>query len=210
MKNSLEKYIEENSAPQEETLAWLERETNIRTGRGRMLSGPVLGSFLELFSGLLSPKYVLEIGTFTGYSAIVLARGLSKGGVVDSIEKNDELEPLIREAFSRAGVGERINLIFGDAVDLIPALQRSYDLVYIDGNKREYGLYYDLVINKVVPGGYILADNVLWDGKVLDCKSARDAQTSEIISFNSKVSADPRVKNFILPIRDGLNIIKKL
>ena len=97
-----------------------------------------------------------------------------------------------------------------DAIEVIPSLQRSYDLVYIDGNKREYGLYYDLVIEKVVPGGYILADNVLWDGKVLDCKSARDAQTSEIIRFNSKVSADPRVKNFILPIRDGINIIKKL
>lgn len=210
MRNELDKYIEDNSAPLEEALVWLERETNIRTNRGRMLSGATQGRFLELFSTLLSPKNILEIGTFTGYSAVALAKGLPPGGSLDTIESNDELEPLIREALRRGGVADCVNLILGDALDIIPSLNKKYDLVYIDGNKREYSQYYRLIYDKVLPGGYILADNVLWDGKVCPENNSSDAQTAGIISFNSMVASDPGVKNFILPLRDGINIIRKL
>ncbi|MDD2425404.1 MAG: O-methyltransferase [Bacteroidales bacterium] len=210
MRNELDHYIENNSCRLDDVLVWLERETNIRTNRGRMLSGATQGRFLELFSTLFSPRNILEIGTFTGYSAVALARGLPSGGSLDTIEKNDELEPLIREAFRRGGVTDSVNLILGDALDIIPSLNKMYDLVYIDGNKREYPQYYRLVYEKVLPGGYILADNVLWDGKVCPENKSADAQTAGIISFNSMVVSDPGVKNFILPLRDGINIIRKL
>jgi predicted O-methyltransferase YrrM len=210
MKNDIERYIEDNSSGLGDVLIWLERETNIRTNRSRMLSGPIQGRLLETFSTLLRPHNILEIGTFTGYSAILLAKGLPEGGFLDTIEKNDELEPLIREAFDRAGVSGRVNLQFGDALEIVPALDRIYDLVYIDGNKREYTQYYNLVFGKVRSGGYILADNVLWDGKVCGTNPGSDIQTVEMIRFNRMVADDPRVENYILPLRDGLNIIKKL
>ncbi len=217
MLTDLDKYMEENSTPLAEALKWLERETNIRTNHARMLSGPVVGRVLEMVSAMLKPEKILEIGTFTGYSAICLAHGLSPEGHLDAIEINDELGSLIEEGFSKAGLSDRISLHFGDAKVIIPQLKAAiqvqeemYDMVYIDANKREYCLYYDLVFDILKPGGYIIADNVLWDGKVYQNPVPADAQTQEILRFNKKIKEDHRVENFILPLRDGLNIIRKL
>lgn len=197
------------STPVSEALQWLERETHLRTNHARMLSGPSVGSLLRHFVLMLKPARVLELGVFTGYSSICIADALEGDAELDAVEINDELEDLIREAYSRAGVSERINLIFGDAKEVLDTLQGPYDLVYIDANKREYIAYYQSVIELVRPGGYILADNVLWDGKVYEQEPPRDAQTRGIMAFNDLVAGDPRVENFILPIRDGLNVIRK-
>lgn len=205
-----EKYIFDNSSPISDALVWLERETNLRTSHARMLTGAVQGRFLELIACLLKPHKILEIGTFTGYSAICLAKGLDEGGILDALEKNDELATLIEEAIRRANLSDKIILHYGDALEIIPKLNSSYELVYIDANKREYTRYYDLIIEKVPSGGIILADNVLWDGKVYRENVPSDAQTQEILKFNQKVREDCRVENFILPLRDGINIIKKI
>ncbi len=205
-----EEYIKELSGDSDETLKWLIKETNIRTNHSRMLSGEVLGKVLEIISKMLSPKNILEIGTFTGYSTICLSKGLSQNGHLDTIEINDELEDLIMEAFDRAGVSKKITIYTGDAKKIIPSLNKEYDLVYIDANKREYCAYYDLIIEKVRSGGIILADNVLWDGKVLLEPLPQDAQTTEIARFNEMIKKDRRVENVIIPVRDGLNIIRKL
>lgn len=205
-----EKYIFDNSSPISDALVWLERETNLRTSHARMLTGAVQGRFLELIACLLKPHKILEIGTFTGYSAICLAKGLDEGGILDALEKNDELATLIEEAIQRANLSDKIILHYGDALEIIPKLNSSYELVYIDANKREYTRYYDLIIEKVPSGGIILADNVLWDGKVYQENVSSDAQTQEILKFNQKVREDCRVENFILPLRDGINIIKKI
>lgn len=163
-----------------------------------------------MISKMIQPDNILEIGTFTGYSAICLASGLSKTGTLDALEKNDELEPLIREAISRANLASKITLHFGDAIEILPKLDKYYQLVFIDANKREYSAYFDLVVDKVPSGGIILADNVLWDGKVYQENVPTDAQTREILSFNKKIKEDERVENIILPLRDGINIIRKL
>lgn len=205
-----EDYINEVSSEPDDALKWLIRQTNIRTNHSRMLSGQILGKTLEMISYMVSPVNILEIGTFTGYSAICLSKGLTSGGHLDTIEINDELEDLIKEAFERAGVSGRISLHHGDASKIIPALDKVYDLVYIDANKREYCKYFELVIDKVRPGGFILADNVLWDGKVLLEPMPSDAQTKEIARFNEMIKKDHRVENVLIPIRDGLNIIRKL
>ncbi|MEN6619517.1 MAG: O-methyltransferase [Rikenellaceae bacterium] len=210
MADNLDRYLKASSKELNEALIWLERETNIRTNHARMLSGPLLGRLLEMISRMLKPVNILEIGTFTGYSSICLAQGLATDGHLDAIEINDELEFLIREGFSRAGLSDKITLHFGDAKQIIPTLQREYSLIYIDANKREYCLYYDLVFDLLSKGGYIIADNVLWNGKVFQEPVPQDAQTKEIIRFNKKIKEDHRVENFILPLRDGLNIIRKL
>lgn len=208
--SNLEQYLKESNSELNGALDWLEKETSLRTNHARMLSGPVVGQLLTTFVEMLSPSNVLEIGTFTGYSAICLALGLKPGGHMDALEINDKHENLILEAFSKAGVSNRITMHFGDAKEILPTLNKIYDLVYIDGNKREYCAYYDLVFPLVREGGYIIADNVLWDGKVYAEKPSGDAQTQEIIRFNKKIKEDRRVENFILPLRDGLNVIKKL
>ena len=207
---SLEQYLKESNSELNGALEWLKNETSQRTNHARMLSGPVVGQLLKTFVEMLSPSNILEIGTFTGYSAICLALGLKSGGHLDALEINDKHENLIFEAFSKAGVSNRITMHFGDAKEILPTLNKTYDLVYIDGNKREYCAYYDLVFPLVREGGYIIADNVLWDGKVYAEKPSGDAQTQEIIRFNKKIKEDRRVENFILPLRDGLNVIKKL
>lgn len=208
MTDAKEKYILEHSSPVGEALEWLERQTHLRTSHARMLSGRTEGSLLRHFALMLKPLRALEIGTFTGYSAICLASGMADGTTLDAIEINDELEDLIREGFRRAGVEEKVNLMFGDAKALIRDLDCRYDLVYIDANKREYSQYLDIVIGKMNHGGYIIADNVLWDGKVYAENPGCDAQTQGILSFNAKVAADERLDNLILPIRDGMNIIR--
>ncbi|MBR0533122.1 MAG: O-methyltransferase [Bacteroidales bacterium] len=202
-------YLRSHSTPISEALQWLERETHVRTNHARMLSGPDQGSLLSFISELARPACILELGVFTGYSTICLAKGLREGGVIHAVEINDELEDLIREGYRKAGIEDSVQLHFGDAKQIIPQLDCSFDLVYIDANKREYPDYYRLVFDKVVPGGIILADNVLWDGKVLQEPMPQDAQTRGIAEFNDIVAADSRVENFILPVRDGLSIIRK-
>ncbi len=204
------KYINQFSQEQDSVLAWLERQTNLRTSHSRMLCGPVVGKLLEFISGMIAPSNILELGAFTGYSSICLARGLKMGGHLDSIEINDELEDLILQAHEKAGVQDKITLHIGDAKEIITTLDKKYDLVFIDANKREYCKYYDLVFDYVKPGGYILADNVLWDGKVYSEPVPTDAQTQGIYKFNEMVKNDPRVENVIIPLRDGLNLIKKI
>ena len=206
----LERYLNSVESGLHPALYWLERETHLRTNHARMLCGPQVGRYLTTFCELFSPKNVLEIGTFTGYSAISIALGLSKEGHLDAIEINDELEDLILEGFKRAGVLDRITLIFGDAKEIIPTLGKQYDIIYIDANKREYPRYYQISMEILKPGGYIIADNVLWDGKVYMDPLPSDKQTTSIVEFNRIVKEDPRVENYVLPLRDGLNIIKKL
>ena len=203
-------YLKAHSTPASEALQWLERQTHLRTSHARMLSGHEVGSLLALISRLARPSSILELGVFTGYSTICLAEGLAEGGTIHAVEINDELEDLILEGYAKAGIADKVQLHFGDAKDIIPQLGGSFDLVYIDANKREYCEYYELVFDKVAPGGLILADNVLWDGKVLQEPMPQDAQTRGIAAFNDMVAADPRVEVFILPVRDGLSVIRKL
>ncbi len=207
--DALERYIRENSTPQGDVLDWLERESWLRTSHGRMVAGPEVGALLNLLVRELRPRRVLELGTFTGYSTLWMAAALPEGGRLDTLEINDELEDLIREAFRRAGVEDRVRLVIGDALDILPMVDETYDLVYIDANKRDYVAYYQATIDLVRPGGLIVADNVLWDGKVCAGEPPRDQQTRGILAFNDLVAGDTRVENFILPLRDGLNIIRK-
>lgn len=209
MESAAEKYLREHSSPQSEALEWIEKQTNIRTNYPRMLSGAVQGRLLTILAEISNARNVLEIGTFTGYSATCLAYGLPEDGHIDTLEINDELEDLIREGWSRAGVEGKITLHIGDARKTIATLEGPYDLVYIDANKREYSDYYDLVFDLVRPGGLILADDVLWDGKLWQDPLPQDKQTLGIAAFNDKVMADPRVESVLLPIRDGLNVIRK-
>lgn len=211
-----EKYIREHSSPRGAALEWIEKQTNIRTNHARMLSGAVQGRFLTMLVQMLGARKVLELGTFTGYSAVCLAMGLPEDGHLDTLEVNDELEDLVLEGFSRAGLSGKITLHIGDAVETLKRLSRDmhgagdlYDMVYIDANKREYCEYYELVFGMVRPGGFILADNVLWDGKVFEDPMPQDRQTLGISRFNDMVASDPRVDSVILPLRDGLNIIRK-
>ncbi len=218
MEDSL-RYITEHSSAQTEALSWIEKQTHIRTNHGRMLTGAVQGRFIKMLAEALSPERILEIGTFTGYSAVCLAMALPETGHLDTLEINDELEDLILEGFRRAGVEDRITLMLGDARESLEMLRKEiledrsrpeYDIVYIDANKREYPEYYGLVFDIVRPGGYILADNVLWDGKVWQSPMPQDRQTLGIARFNDIVASDPRVESVIIPVRDGLNLIRKL
>lgn len=204
----------ECSSPQGEALDWLQKQTNIRTNHARMLSGPVQGRFLKMIVEMCGARRVLELGSFTGYSGICLASGLPEDGHLDTLEINDELEDLILEGFSRAELRERISLHIGDCLETLKRFREEgrelYDLVFIDANKRDYPEYYELVFDLVRPGGWILADNVLWDGKVALDPLPQDRQTLGIDSFNRRVASDPRVESVIIPIRDGLNLIHKL
>lgn len=212
-----DRYILEHSSAQDEALAWIQRQTNIRTNHARMLSGAVQGRFLKMITEMLDAHHILELGTFTGYSAVCLASGFREPerSHLDTLELNDELEDLILEGFDRAGLADTISLHIGDCKETLRRFHEEgrkgrYDLVFIDANKREYPEYYDLVFDLVRPGGWILGDNVLWDGKVWEEPMPQDKQTLGIAKFNDMVAADPRVESVILPLRDGLNIIHKL
>lgn len=211
MESPLEKYIEIHSSFSNEALDWLERQTNIRTNYPRMLTGKVQGEFLYMMTRMISPRNVLEIGTFTGYSAICMALALEGEGHIDTLEINDELEDLILEGFERAGVRGRVSLHIGDAVEFLRGQdgKKLYDLTFIDANKREYPDYYELALTLTRPGGFILADDVLWDGKVYAEQVPTDKQTSGIVRFNDLAASDPRVETVILPVRHGLSIIRK-
>ena len=217
------KYIEDHVTPQGEALDWVEKQTHIRTNHARMLSGKLQGEMLRILVQISGAKRILELGTFTGYSAICLATHLPHDGHLDTLELNDELEDLILEGFERAGLEGKISLHIGDCKETLLRLhsemeltngqtiqtEKLYDLVYIDANKREYCEYYDLVFDMIRPGGLILADNVLWDGKVCQDPLPQDKQTVGIARFNDMVTSDPRVESVILPLRDGLNVIRK-
>ena len=196
--------------PEREALDWIEKQTNIHTNYPRMLSGAVQGRLLTMLVEISKAKRILEIGAFTGYSATCLAYVLPKDGHIDTLEINDELEDLMREGWSRAGVADKITLHIGDACETLSTLEGPYDIVYMDANKREYVTYYNLVFDLVSPGGLILADDVLWDGKLWQDPVPKDKQTQGIIAFNDLVVSDPRVESVLLPIRDGLNVIRKL
>ena len=210
MRNSREEqYVAEHSSPQSEAREWIQKQTHIRTNYPRMLTGAVQGRFLTMLARISGAERVLEIGTFTGYSSTCFAYGIKEGGMVDTLEINDELEDLIREGWERAGVRDRITLHIGDAKETLRTLSGPYDIVYMDANKREYCDYYDLIFDLVRPGGLILADDVLWDGKLWQDPMPSDKQTLGIAAFNDMVAADSRVESVILPWRDGLNIIRK-
>lgn len=217
------KYIEEHATRQSEALDWVVKQTHIRTNHARMLSGALQGQLMRMMVQMSGARRILELGTFTGYSAICLASGLPEDGHLDTLELNDELEDLILEGFERAGLADMIDLHIGDCKQTLCRFRKEmglaegskadsdklYDIVYMDANKREYCEYYDLVFDMVRPGGLILADNVLWDGKVCQDPLPQDKQTLGIARFNDIVRDDRRVESVILPLRDGLNVIRK-
>lgn len=204
----IEKYIDEHSEQEPEVLARLSRATHQKILRPRMLSGNLQGQLLKMLCRMNHARRVLELGTFTGYAAISMAMGLEEDGVVHTVDINDEIEEFTREYIDRSGLSDRIVFHIGDACEIIPQLDEMFDLVFIDADKRQYADYYRLVFDKVRPGGIIVADDVLWEGKVLD-EASRDAQTRGILDFNALVQADERVENLLLPIRHGLMLIRK-
>lgn len=210
MRSSLDNYLVSHSSLPNDALDWLEKQTNIRTNYPRMLSGSVQGELLKMLVEMTGARRVLEIGSFTGYSAICMASGLPADGHLDALEINDELEDLMREGWERAGVSDRITLHIGDAVETLKSLDGPFDFVFIDANKRQYCEYFDLVFPKLSPGGVIVADDVLWDGKVYTEPIAHDAQTVGLLNFNDKIKKDPRVEVVVLPLRDGLSIIRSV
>jgi caffeoyl-CoA O-methyltransferase len=204
----LARYAERHSSPEAGYLRELDRETQAKVLMPRMLSGHLQGNLLATLSCLMQPRRVLEIGTFTGYSTICLAQGLAEGGRLTTIDLNLELEDMVRGAFAKAGLTDRIDYLLGDARQVVPTLTDTFDLVFIDADKASYAQYYQMVIDKVRKGGLIIADNVLWSGKVLAQNADKDTRT--IQAFNEMVQADERVMNTLLPIRDGLMLMYKL
>jgi predicted O-methyltransferase YrrM len=201
-------YISSHSSPEDRLLHELSRTTHLHAMHPRMLSGHIQGKFLEFVSQMISPSNILEIGTYTGYSAICLAKGLQPGGVLHTIDINDELRYIAEEFINRSSVDDKIKLYTGDALQIIPQMDTVFDLVFIDGDKREYTAYYNLVIEKVRKGGYIIADNVLWSGKILESAKSGDKFTIELQKFNDFVQNDIRVENLLLPVRDGMMIVR--
>ena len=208
MNKKLEKYIETFSTTEDPVLEGLYRQTHIRFLNPNMVSGHLQGKFLEFISMMIRPDNILEIGTFTGYSAICLAKGLKPEGSLITIELNDELTDFAHSYFCRTGLESKITQLTGKAQDIIPGLDVMFDLVFIDGDKREYIEYFNLIIGKVKPGGFVIADNVLWGGKVVE-EDTTDPQTRGIIDFNNMLKNAIDIENVIIPLRDGLMIIRK-
>ncbi len=209
MNSKIEQYILSQIDKEDEVLHEIDRQTNLQTLYPSMLSGHLQGKFLELISKMLQPSRILEIGTFTGYSAICLAKGLIENGMLHTIEINDEMQNFLHTYFAKAGLANKIQLHIGDANQIIPTLNETFDLVFIDGEKTQYISYYNLILPKLRSGGIILADNVLWYNKVLEKPENADAQTRGILNFNEFVKNDNRVEKVILPIRDGISLIRK-
>lgn len=205
----IEAYAERFTETEPPLLAELNRFTHAKVLMPRMLAGHLQGRVLAMFSQMIAPKRVVEIGTYTGYSALCWAEGLAPGGVVHTIEVNDELEDKIRSFFNRSEYGERIHLHIGPALDILSHIEGPLDIVYIDADKENYANYYDAVINKVRPGGYVIADNVLWSGKVTAEPGEMDPETRALYDYSVKVHSDPRVQTVLFPIRDGLMIARK-
>jgi len=205
----LDKYCNEHTSSECEVLKELNHETHTSVLNPRMISGNLQGQFLTLLSKVIQAKCILEIGTYTGYSAICLAKGLPVDGVLHTIEVNEELEDMNMRYFEKAGFKHQIIQHIGDAGKVIPKLDVNIDLAFIDADKKNYPLYFDLLIEKMNPGGLIIADNVLWSGKVIEKPDPSDRATKALIEYNKKVQNDPRVENLLLPIRDGLMICRK-
>lgn len=206
----LEQYIESHTQGEPELLNELNRETYQKVLMPRMLSGHLQGRVLAMLSKMIKPTNILEIGTYTGYSAICLAEGLSEDGKLYTIDINEELETMVRKYFEKAGLTNNIDYRIGNALEIIPNLDTTLDLVFIDADKENYSNYFDLVIDKVSIGGYLIADNVLWSGKVVQEIKANDKETKALVEFNTKVHNDSRVENALFPIRDGLMIMRKV
>lgn len=208
--HTIEAYCEAHTTPESELLHRLNRQTNLETVNPRMLSDQLQGQFLTFISKMLRPERILEIGTFTGYSALCMADGLTTTGELHTIEVNVEYEDRIREYFSQSPLGKQIILHIGDALQVAPTLNTTWDLVFIDAEKEDYMAYYEAVLPAVRKGGFILADNVLWNGKVVQENIGHDRDTQAILAFNDHVQNDNRVRNLLLPFRDGIMIIEKL
>ena len=208
IKYEIEKYIIEHSDEEDPILSELFRETQIKVLNPRMISGFLQGKLLEFISKIVNPEQILEIGTYTGYSAICLAKGLKPNGQLHTIEINDELESISKKYFQKAGLENLILTYTGNALDIIPTINKTFDLVFIDGEKNEYIPYYNIVYNKVKRGGLILVDNVLWSGKILN-ENDQDQSTISIKKFNEVIKNDTRIEKLILPIRDGIMILIK-
>lgn len=198
-----------HSESEDEVLVELQRETNLKVFSPRMLSGHLQGFWLTLLAKMINPKLIIEIGTYTGYSAICLAKGLQANGKLITIDVNEETEGIAKKYFEKSGLANKIELITKDAKEVLPTINETIDMVFIDADKRNYSLYYDLVIDKVKSGGLIIADNVLWSGKILDLGKNKDVDTLAIHAFNEKMKNDERVEKLLLPIRDGLFIMRK-
>lgn len=209
MQERLEEYIANHIDSEPDELRALNRETHLFHLRPRMCSGHLQGRLLKMFVRMINPKNILELGTFTGYSALCMAEGMLRNGSLHTIEIDDELEDFIRNHFNKSTISTKINLHIGDARDIIKSIDETFDLVFIDANKREYLEYYNIIFDKVSFGGFIIADNTLWDGKVADPGKKPDAQTTGIMEFNNAIAKDTRVEKVIVPIRDGLTIIYK-
>ena len=210
LSSKLTNYIEAHISEEPPLLKELNRETYANILMPRMLSGHEQGRVLSMLSKMCKPKYILEIGTFTGYSAICLAEGLLKDGLLYTIDINEELEDFSKKYFIKAKIEDKIIQLTGNALEIIPTLQKSFDLIFLDADKKHYNIYLNLLIEKLNSGGILIADNALWSGKVSETTKHSDKDTLGVTSFNESVYKDKRVENIILPIRDGLNVIRKL
>lgn len=205
----LEDYVNAHTSPESEILSDLNRQTHINVLQPRMLSGHLQGRTLSLFSKMIQPQRILEIGTYTGYSALCLAEGLKENGKLITIDINYELEEMVKDYVKKAGFTDQIEMKVGDAMEIIPTLDKDFDLVFIDADKSNYSNYYDLLIDDLPQGAILIADNVLWSGKVIEPVKKNDIDTEALKIFNLKIQEDDRVENVLLPIRDGLMVIRK-
>ena len=206
----LDDYVVAHSQDEPELLQQLTRETYQKILQPIMLSGPYQGRVLSMISKLIRPKSVLELGTFTGYATLCLAEGLHPEGEIHTIDVNEELEDFQRKYFDKSGYGTQIHQHLGSAIDILPTLDKTFDLVFIDADKPNYVNYFHLIIDKLNPGGIILSDNVLWHGKVIEPVNAKDVSTNVVLEFNTLLKEDPRIETVLLPIRDGLTISRKI
>lgn len=207
---SIDTYSKNHSSSESDLLRELNRETHLKILSPRMLSGHLQGRFLSMISHMIRPEFILEIGTYTGYSAICLSEGLSNTGKLVTIDNNRELEPILQKYLLKSEKAKQVKILFGNASEIIPTLPDQIDLVFIDADKENYAFYFDLVIDKVRSGGFILADNVLWSGKVIEPVKQNDRSTKALMDFNEKVQLDSRVENMLLPLRDGIMVMRKI
>ena len=203
-------YVEAHTSPESELLRQLGRNTRAQVVAPRMLSGHLQGRLLSMISWMIRPRRILEIGTYTGYSALCLAEGLTDGGLLITIDHNEELEAFARAYWQQSPLNAKIDLRVGTAADIIPTLDEVFDLVFIDADKRSNPLYFELILDKLRPGGFVLVDNMLWSGKVIELPKPSDPDTAAVLAFNQKIQDDARVENVLLPVRDGMMLIRKI
>lgn len=209
LEKSIEEYVDSHTSPESAVLNDLNRQTHLNVLQPRMLSGHLQGRVLSMLSHMIQPDRILEIGTYTGYAAICMAEGLKKGGELITIDLNYELEDMVNTYVEKAGFSDRIKMKVGNALEIIPTLDKKFDLVFIDADKTNYSNYFDLLIDDLPQGAYIIADNVLWSGKVVEEIKEKDEDTKALKAFNEKVHNDDRVENVLFPIRDGLMVMRK-